>query len=174
MDKYKVLVKNNELNKYKVFVSYKMGEEKILCRKLSMDPNVNKDEYYKLIKEEGNNNNRQFILTDDLLIELILKYIIIDKYDLITVITEDLELNETLRRHIEEMKNDRAYLSLLISSLKTNQEYGISFVTFRKFDEEISFQQNGIITTNTVVNEELLNFLRDTYFYWFKGGNYSE
>lgn len=149
---------------YKLFVKNESGGGYLLYRNLKERPEVDKDGYYKLIKEERQKHRSQFIITDEIMKSIIYKYVILEKYDLVSVITDNSMLNKLIGKYIEEMKEDRVNLSLIMMELSRKYSCEINCISFEKFEEKISFESNGIITTNTILYDDTLKFINDVYF----------
>lgn len=151
------------MDKYKLFRTFEEEHEKaLLSRKLKDE---DKDDYYSLIREEHDKGNRQIILTNDIILGVTLKYILKEKYDLVDITTTNNELNERLSLHIDRAKKDRGYIAAVMLELK-KREYrydDIISLTMQKYDEKVVFYGNGVVSTNTILSEKLLNAIAKIY-----------
>lgn len=148
------------MNKYKIFRGSDEDAEVLSSRRLKKE---DKGYYYDLIAEENDRGNKQLILTKDIILGVSLEYILKNKYDLIDMNTDYEELNEKIATHIKRAKKDRGYLVAVILELNKDEYADISSITLQKYDETISLYSNGIISTNTFLDEQLLNSIARNY-----------
>ena len=148
------------MNKYKIFRGFDEDAEVLSSRRLKKE---DKGYYYDLIAEESDRGNKQLILTKDIILGVSLEYILKDKYDLIDMNTDSEELNEKIAKHIKRAKKDRGYLVAVILELNKDEYADINSITLQKYDEVISLYSNSIISTNTFLDEQLLNSIARNY-----------
>lgn len=148
------------MKKYKIFRGFDEDTEVLSSRRLKKD---DKRYYYDLIAEESDRGNRQLILTKDIILGVSLEYILKNKYDLIDMNTDSEEINEKIATHIKRAKKDRGYLVAVILELIKDEYADINSITLKKYDEVITLHSNGIISTNTFLDEQLLNVITRNY-----------
>lgn len=151
------------MDNYKIFRTFEEDHGEVLAvRRLKSGE---KDDYYRLVMEESLKGNQQLILTDEIILGVTLKYLLNEKYDLVDVLTSSPELNERLSMYIDKSKEDRGYIVAVMLELKKHEyryEY-ITSLTISKFDEIITFHGNGVIATNVLLNEKLLDIVTRNY-----------
>lgn len=121
-----------------------------------------RDSYYGLISRESEKGNYQFIITSDILSDVILKYVINNKYDLVSVETDNPGVNVNLVDYCSKMVEERGYLALVMLQL-SKEEVMTYNITLQKFDEIITIKSKGIVSTNTIVDQDLLNTMINSY-----------
>lgn len=117
--------------------------------------------YYGLIREEMYKGNSQFIITNDIMRHIISKYVLDFKYDLISIETDEREANIQLKEYISKMNEDRGYLAKVYGVLRPVNY--INSITLKKYDEIMTIKSKGVVTTNTIVSQELLNTIWNYY-----------
>src|SRR5690606_38613525 len=101
--------------------------------------------------------------TKDIILKTSLRYIVGEGYSLKKLITDCCETNEKIVRYIEKAKSDRAYLVAVTMELMKKDNIGIDSLTLQNYDEKITFHANGVVSTNTILDKDLLSCITDTY-----------
>lgn len=149
------------MNRYKIFRGVNEDSVQVLSSRVLKSEN--KEDYYKLIAEENEKGNKQLILTRDIILKTTFEYILKNKYDLVSIETDNQELNERLIKYIDKAEEDRGYLVAVVLELEKDEDVDINKLTIQKYDETITFHINGIVSTNTTLESEMLDAITRSY-----------
>lgn len=148
------------MRKYKIFVNrIKHGEEIIVSKDIT---GLNKEEYYEFIKDESHIKNSQLIVSDYIMKDILLDYVLNRKYILVSVRTSNEEENILLEEYCSKMQDERAYFSL-INEIAFKDYSTIESLTLQVFEEILTISVNGIIDTNVNIEEDLLKLILSSY-----------
>lgn len=141
------------MKRYKIFMN--ADEKTIYTRRLLSETT---EEYYEFIRnEEFYTEGQQLIITEDIMSEIVKHYSIIKKYAIIKMVRmgEIEHIPDTGEESIDKLK--------ALMSLEENGEDYIK-ITLKKNDEIVEVQTNGILSTNTPIDNEMLKIIQKSYF----------
>lgn len=140
-------------NKYKIFSKVQNDEKEIFC----INYNDKEENYYPFIKRCHNSGYTQVIITSEIMIQIIEKFVFEDEYIVSELeFMEDDDFNEGIKSLMIDNKNINKYHRIIINELeflseKTSIE--IKRIKFKKMvgDIPVSFfiQSNGILGVNS-------------------------
>lgn len=123
------------------------------------------EEYYRIVKQERSKGCRQIIVTSDMMISILEKYFYERHFEVVSIefMEQDDYVNEDIDKILENLKEDRAYLGVLIKKINFLAEE--SAIDIRRIEMkgrnklnkaiQIGLQVNGVYSiTDQLFKEE--------------------
>lgn len=148
----------------KYFVNYKTKKSSLI--KIN---SIEGDSYYEEVRSHIDNGLRQFIISEEVMIELIVYFISVKKFVVNSIELRDTLINEKIGHIVEAAKVDSSYNSLLILELCKNKNVELDKVSFESELGEISFNSIGKVIVNgdnkLIEYAEEINFLIENWLF---------